>query len=193
VRVDAAPQAVFDLITDVGRLPEWNAAIEAVVERPAALAEGAEWTIKMHPPRVPSWKSISRVEELDRHRFRFAYKTRNADGNPSYVKWAWEVAAAGNGAEVTVTWDCYLKTFDRRVLGGPMRKRMLAREVPNSLTAMASAVIAVSRDDRAAGAARAGCAPYRESSSRASAPRLASSSSTTRITGFVMAAKLPPG
>ena len=142
VRVDAAPQAVFDLITDVGRLPEWNAAIEAVVERPAALAEGAEWTIKMHPPRVPSWKSISRVEELDRHRFRFAYKTRNADGNPSYVKWAWEVAAAGDGAEVTVTWDCYLKTFDRRVLGGPMRKRMLAREVPNSLTAMASAVIA---------------------------------------------------
>ena len=26
------------------------------------------------------------------------------------------------GAEVTVTWDCYLKTFDRRVLGGPLRK-----------------------------------------------------------------------
>ena len=142
VRVNASPQAVFALITDVNRLPEWSAAIEAVVERPSALAEGVEWTIKMHPPRVPSWKSISRIEELDHRHFRFAYQTRNADGNPSYVKWAWKVVAVGNGAEVTVTWDCYLKTFDRRVLAGPMRKRQLAREVPKSLNAMASAVIA---------------------------------------------------
>jgi uncharacterized protein YndB with AHSA1/START domain len=61
VRVDATPQAVFDLITDVDRLPEWNTAIERVLERPPALAEGVEWTIKMHPPRLPSWTSISRV------------------------------------------------------------------------------------------------------------------------------------
>lgn len=140
-RVDATPEAVFDLITDIARLPEWNAAIEAVVERPPALTDGAEWTIKMHPPRLPSWKSISRLEELDRSHFRFAYETRNADGNPSYVKWAWEVADAGDGAEVTVMWDVYLKTFDRRVLAGPMRKRQLAREVPQSLTAMGAAVM----------------------------------------------------
>jgi hypothetical protein len=37
-------------------------------------------------PRTPSWGSISRVEELDRHRLRFAYQTRNADGNPSYTQ-----------------------------------------------------------------------------------------------------------
>ena len=140
VRVDATPQAVFDLITDVDRLPEWNAAIEAVVERPLALAEGAEWTVKMHPPRLPSWQSISRVEELDRCRYRFAYQTRNADGNPSYVRWAWEVVDGSGGADVTVTWDCYLKTFDRKFLAGPMRKRQLAREVSRSLTTMVSAV-----------------------------------------------------
>src|SRR5512140_1077887 len=99
LQVDATPQAVFDLITDVDRLPEWNAAIEKVVTRPPVLIEGAEWTIKMHPPRLPSWKSISRVEKLDPRRFHFAYKTRNADGNPSYVIWAWEVVSAGNGAE----------------------------------------------------------------------------------------------
>jgi uncharacterized protein YndB with AHSA1/START domain len=142
VRVEAAPQVVFDLITDVSRLPEWNAAIEAVLERPPALAEGVEWAIKMHPPRVPSWGSISRVEELDRRHFRFAYRTRNADGNPSYVNWAWEVVGAGTGAQVTVTWDCYLKTADRRFLAGPLRKRQLAREVPNSLAAMAKVVMA---------------------------------------------------
>jgi len=46
------------------------------------------------------------------------------------------------GAEVTVTWHAYLKTADRKYFGGPMRRRMLAREVPNSLNAMASAVLA---------------------------------------------------
>ena len=66
LQVDATPQAVFDLITDVNRLPEWNIAIERVLERPPELAEGVEWTIKMHPPRTLSWTSISRVEELDR-------------------------------------------------------------------------------------------------------------------------------
>ena len=141
-RVDAAPQAVFDVIADVARLPEWNAAIEAVVDQPPALAEGVEWTVRMHPPRVPTWGSISRVEVIDRHNLRFAYKTRNADGNPSYVKWSWHVAEAGDGAEVTVTWDCYLKTFDRRFLGGPLRRRQLAREVPASLTAMTHVVSA---------------------------------------------------
>jgi uncharacterized protein YndB with AHSA1/START domain len=142
VRVAAPPQAVFDVITDVSRLPEWNGAIEAVVVQPAALGEGAEWTVRMHPPRTPSWGSISRVEELDRSRYRFAYQTRNADGNPSYTRWAWHIAHGGDGADVTVTWDVYLKTFDRRCFAGPIRKHQLAREVPRSLTALASAVSA---------------------------------------------------
>ena len=141
-RADVNPQAVFDLITDVGRLPEWNGAIEAVTDRPPALAEGAEWTVTMHPPRMPSWHSISRVEQLDREHLRFAYKTRHADGNPSYVTWAWQIAGHDGGTEITVTWDCYLKTLDRRVFGGPVRKRQLAREVPASLTALASALSA---------------------------------------------------
>jgi uncharacterized protein YndB with AHSA1/START domain len=142
LEVDAAPQAVFDLITDVGRLPEWNAAIETVLERPPTLAEGVEWMVKMHPVRMMSWTSISRLEELDRRRFRFAYETRNGDGNPSYAKWAWEVTGAAGGAEVTVRWDVYLKTVDRRFLAGPIRKRQLAREVPRSLAAMAKVIMA---------------------------------------------------
>ena len=94
----------------------------------------------MHPPRLPSWLSISRLEELDARCYRFTYDTRNADGNPSHVMWSWEVVAAGDGAEVTVTWDCYLKTLDRKFLGGPLRKRHLAREVPKSLAALSNAL-----------------------------------------------------
>ena len=139
-RVDATRQSVFDFITDVGRLPEWNAAIEAVTDQPAALVEGAEWTVKMHPQGLPRWGSISRVEEVDRNRFRFSYQTRNADGNPSYTQWAWELADSGGGTEIAVTWHVHLKTADRKYFAGPIRKRQLAREVPNSLAALASAM-----------------------------------------------------
>ena len=62
VRVDATPQAVFDLITDVDRLPEWNTAIERVLERPPELTAGAEWTIKMHPPRLPTTSTSARPD-----------------------------------------------------------------------------------------------------------------------------------
>ncbi len=136
--IDADPDAVFAMITDIDRLPTWNAAIEAVTDRPDALAVGIEWTVKMHPPRMPSWGSISRVVEMDRAERRFDYETRNADGNPSSVTWTWQVRPSGSGAtEVTVTWVCELRTIDRRLLAGPLRRRHLAREVPRSLDALA--------------------------------------------------------
>ncbi len=114
--------------------------IEAVLERPPVLEESTQWVVKMHPPHMPSWGSIPRVQEVDRHNRRFAYETRNADGNPSHTKWTWTVADAGDGAELNVSWDVYLKTIDRRVLAGPLRKRQLQREVTNSLTSIADAV-----------------------------------------------------
>jgi uncharacterized protein YndB with AHSA1/START domain len=138
--VPAAAPEVFELITDVDRLPEWNAAIESVLDRPAELSEGAQWTVRMHPPRSPRWGSVSCVERIDRQGLRFAYETRNTDGNPSYVKWAWEVVAARDGCDLAVTWDCYLKTLDRRLLGGPIRKRGLAREVRRSLESLAAVI-----------------------------------------------------
>ena len=94
----------------------------------------------MHPPHVPPWGSVSGVEELDRERLRFAYETRNTDGNPSYTKWAWVMVGGGDGTEITVTWDVYLKTFDRRVLAGPLRKRQLRNEVAASLATLATLV-----------------------------------------------------
>ena len=136
-RVDASPDAVFELITDLDRLPEWNDAIESVVEKPAALTTGAEWLVVMHPPHLPSWKSRSTVEELDQATRTFAYRTVNADGNPSYARWRWEVAPMDATSQVSVTWDVYLKTLDRRLLAGPLRRRGLRREVAASLPAMA--------------------------------------------------------
>src|SRR6478672_10537906 len=95
--VDATPDATFDLITDIDRLTDWNAAIEAIDERPPALTVGSEWTVRMHPRRMPSWGSASRVTELDRSGRRFTYETRNTDGNPSSVTWSWRVDPADTG------------------------------------------------------------------------------------------------
>jgi uncharacterized protein YndB with AHSA1/START domain len=139
--VDATPDSVFELISNVERLPEWNAAIEEVVDRPVTLAPGAEWTVRMHPPHIPTWGSVSKVDVIDTTARRFCYETRNTDGNPSFVTWSWTVVPDGEAeAVVAVSWHCELRTFDRRYLAGPIRKRGLAREVSRSLDALADAL-----------------------------------------------------
>jgi hypothetical protein len=135
-QVGARPEVVFGVITDIARLPEWNAAIEGVIERPPELTAGAEWVVKMHPNRVMSWKSRSRVEAIDMEVRRFTYRTWNADGNPSYADWKWEVVPFDSVAQVTVSWDVYLKTLDRKLLAGPIRQRQLRKEVAGSLVAL---------------------------------------------------------
>jgi uncharacterized protein YndB with AHSA1/START domain len=134
--VNATPDATFRLITDIGRLPEWNRAIEHVVESAADLSPGAEWVVKMHPSRGMTWRSRSRVEEIDKDVRRFRYRTWNADGNPSYADWTWEVVSLDSMAQVSVSWDVYLKTLDRKLLAGPIRKRQLRKEVAESLRAL---------------------------------------------------------
>jgi Polyketide cyclase / dehydrase and lipid transport len=134
--VNAAPDATFQLITDIVRLPEWNRAIEHVVEPATDLTKGAEWVVKMHPSRGMSWQSRSRVEEIDKDARRFNYRTWNADGNPSYADWKWEVVPLDSVTQVSVSWDVYLKTLDRRLLAGPIRQRQLHREVAESLRAL---------------------------------------------------------
>jgi len=134
--ITGPPEDVFRLITDVDRLPEWNDAIERVVEPASELAPGAEWIVKMHPARGMSWLSRSRVEEIDHDALRFRYRTWNADGNPSYSDWQWDVVASNGATAVTVTWDVYLKTLDRKLLAGPIRQRQLRKEVAASLAAL---------------------------------------------------------
>jgi uncharacterized protein YndB with AHSA1/START domain len=135
--VDATPEAVFDFLTDLAKLHEWNAAIERVVETPAALTYGSEWVVVMHPRGLPRWDSRSRLEAIDHEALRFAYRSATDDGNPSFVQWSWQVIAVDGGAQVTVLWDVHARTFWRRVLFAPrFRRPQLAREVPASLGAV---------------------------------------------------------
>ena len=140
-RVDARPDEVFDLITDIDRLPEWNACIEKVVQKPESLAIGREWVVTIHVPGVPRWESRSRVVALDRDAGRFVYESRTDDGNPSRGTWTWEVASSNGGTDVAVHWALQPRTFWRNVLFSRIRRRQLAKEVPASVEALAAALV----------------------------------------------------
>lgn len=138
--VPASADAVFATLTDIARLPEWNAAMTSVVERPGPLDVGAEWVVEFHA-LGQTWRSRSIVEELDAAGRRFAYRSGTDDGNPSFARWTWTVTDDGDGSRVTVTWELRPATFWRRVLLARIRARQLARsEIPASLAALARVV-----------------------------------------------------
>ena len=112
---------------------------------PQGLSPGAEWAVQMHPARAMRWKSVSKLETIDRDKFSFSYRTVNADGNPSYALWDWAVTSDGHAAEVLVKWDVYLQTWDRRALAGPVRRRQLRHEVSASLQALCPLATAAAR------------------------------------------------
>jgi uncharacterized protein YndB with AHSA1/START domain len=135
--VDATPESVFDFITDIDHLAEWNAAIERVVEAPASLSYGSEWVVVMHPAGLPRWNSRSHLEAINRDALQFVYQSNSDDGNASYVRWTWQIVAVDGGAQVTVIWDGHPQTFWRRVLFAPLLRRpQLSKEVPASLVAV---------------------------------------------------------
>ena len=137
--VAAAPDAVFDTLTDIAGLPDWNEAMTSVVEVPDRLREGSEWVVELHA-LGQTWRSRSTVEVLDPGGRRFGYRSRTDDDNPSWARWTWEVAEDPAGSRVTVRWELHPVTFWRRVLLARIRARQLAAtEVPASLAALAAA------------------------------------------------------
>src|SRR6476620_6170107 len=100
--VEAPASAVFDTITDIERLPEWNAAVERVIEVPATMDEGAQWVVVIHPRHIPSWHSRATLVLLDRQGLQFAHRSQTDDGNPSHAEWHWTVVPSGEGADLTV-------------------------------------------------------------------------------------------
>ncbi|MDQ3145511.1 MAG: SRPBCC family protein [Actinomycetota bacterium] len=138
----AAPGLVFGTLTDIARLPDWNAAMTSVVDRPGRLEVGAEWVVEFRA-LGRTWRSRSTVEELDVASRRFAYRSGTDDGNPSYAQWAWEITEDPAGSRVTVTWTLHPVTFWRRMLLARIRGGQLAHtEVPTSLAALAAVVTA---------------------------------------------------
>jgi len=139
--VPAPAGEVMALITNVDRLPEWNVVVRAVVERPAEMAVGAQWVVRIRPPGFPSWLSRSTCVELDRDRHVFAYRTQTVDGNPSWVDWRWEVTDERGGSRVAVSYDLNPRTRPRITVFSRLRHRQLrGTEIPASIAALGRAL-----------------------------------------------------
>ncbi len=134
--LDVAPDAALDAITDIPRLPDWNAAIESVIEAPDELRPRSSWVVMMHPRGWPRWRSRSTVDQLDRDTLRFAYTTQTDDGNPSRATWTWQVTPSAAGSRVSVSWHLWPRTIGRRSVVARLRRPMLQREVRASLHAL---------------------------------------------------------
>ena len=136
--VDADPDAVFSVLTDIDHLGEWNHIITRVLQRPTQMEPGAEWVVEMHA-MGETWASRSHLEAIDVPARRLRYRSGTDDANPSFTRWDWQVDPHPGGALVSVSWDLNPKTFWRRHLIVHLRRRALAREVPTSLQALANA------------------------------------------------------
>jgi uncharacterized protein YndB with AHSA1/START domain len=137
--LDVPADDVFSTITDIARLPDWNAAITAVLEQPDRLVVGARWIVEMHA-LGQTWHSRSVVEALDPIGRCFAYRSVTDDDNPSYALWTWAVADHPDGAVVTVAGELHPRTFWRRVLLVRIRSRQLAHtELTQSLAGLQAA------------------------------------------------------
>lgn len=139
--IDATPDEVFAAVTDLDRLPEWNAHVPKIVERPnRALAKDVEWVVRINAMGT-HWNSRSRVVVYDPEQRRFEHFTQSDDGNPSYANWRWQVTPTPDGkSRLDVSWDAHPKTFWRRALFSKIRRSNLRNEVPTSLTALADQI-----------------------------------------------------
>ena len=137
--VAGSADEVFKVITDISRLPEWNRAITAVIERPEHLYESAQWTVEICA-LGRTWQSRSTVETLDPIGRCFAYRSAPHDGNPSFALWTWVVAPHHEGALVTVASELHPLTFVRRMVLVRIRAWQLGHsELMQSLVALETA------------------------------------------------------
>jgi uncharacterized protein YndB with AHSA1/START domain len=130
--IDAPVAQVFDRITDIEHLPDWNLEIPEVIEQPAVLEVGAQWVVRMHAMKT-HWNSRSTVTELDPGRGRFAYRSQSDDGNPSFADWLWELAEVDGGTRVTVSVAGHPRTFIRKHFISHVRPRGLGKAMHQSL------------------------------------------------------------
>ena len=130
--IDAPAAEVFERITDIEHLPDWNLEIPKVIERPAVLAVGAQWVVRIHAMKT-HWNSRSTVTELDLAKHRFAYRSQTDDSNPSFADWLWELTPTDGGTRVTVSVAGRPKTRFRKLIASRIRPSGLGKAMQQSL------------------------------------------------------------
>lgn len=141
IHVDAPPEAVFAVVTDLPGLPSWNSRMTGVVEVPPELREGAEWVVGFAIAGV-RFTCRSHVLELDRASHRFVYRSKREVSDPSFTIWSWKVEPEADGSRVILDWEMRSATLFRKKVVAPLRGRQIERsDVPASLAALAEEAV----------------------------------------------------
>jgi uncharacterized protein YndB with AHSA1/START domain len=116
--VDAAPEQVWDLLTDFGRLAEWSPeTVRMVPLKPGGLRLG-QWYLGINRRKAVVWPTRSVVAVLESGRT-LAWDTRS-----SGARWVWELTPAGESTHVVhrrpvpLSLTALSKVFAGAFLGG---------------------------------------------------------------------------
>ena len=105
IHIDAPPEQVYALISDVTRMGEWSpeTAKAEWIEGATGPAVGARFkgSNKSGPFR---WSTKPRVEVADAGR-EFAFVTTNGNGERLYTRWRYTLTPSGGGTDVEESWE----------------------------------------------------------------------------------------
>ncbi len=138
VRVDAAPEALYDLVTDVTRMGEWSPENVGGRWLDGAVGPGVGARFRGRNRRgVMRWTNTCRVTEAERGRV-FTFVAPDVLGRPN-TRWSYRFEPSGTGTEVTESFEMlrampgYVELFERIVIGVPDRRADLQRNLRTSL------------------------------------------------------------
>jgi hypothetical protein len=100
IAIDASPEAVYDLVTDIGRTGEWSPICRACRWQEGHGAREGAWFTGRNEAGGQVWETVSQVVAAERGR-EFAWLVGG-----KYVRWSYrfEVAAVG-GTRLTESWE----------------------------------------------------------------------------------------
>ena len=124
--IAATPEAVYGLITDLSRMGEWSPETTKAtwVGDATGPVAGAKFkgTNKLWLFR---WSTTPTVEVAEPGR-EFTFVTTNKDGSTKYTRWSYVLTPAGDGTDVTESWD---EIAGLPVIGGLMMNDRRAKQL----------------------------------------------------------------
>jgi Polyketide cyclase / dehydrase and lipid transport len=136
--VDAAPEFVYDLVSDIGRTGEWSPICRACWWQDEQGARAGAWFVGRNEADGQVWETTSQVTVADRGR-EFAWLVGG-----QYARWGYRLEPVDGGTRLTESWE--FLPAGRMMFGqryGPaaeqriaLRRSQAMRSIPVSLAAI---------------------------------------------------------
>jgi Polyketide cyclase / dehydrase and lipid transport len=97
--IDAAPEFIYDLVTDIGRTGEWSPICRSCSWQDERGARMGAWFRGRNEADGQVWETESQVAVADRGR-EFAWLVGG-----QYARWGYRLEPAGGGTRLTESWE----------------------------------------------------------------------------------------